>query len=83
MMYFDINIARRNHFVSALFFDGKELIQPLSFTNDALFLILWEFWFYIICISQPHPGVYFKYCPTAEFEKKSHPFFPFVVFILT
>ena len=35
MIYVDIDIAKLNHFASAISSDGEELIKPFKFTNDA------------------------------------------------
>ena len=34
MIYVGIDIAKRNHFASAISSDGKELMKPFKFTND-------------------------------------------------
>lgn len=34
MIYADIDIAKLNHFVTALSSDGEKLIKPFKFTND-------------------------------------------------
>ena len=35
MIYVGIDVARLNHFASAISSDGEELIEPSKFTNDA------------------------------------------------
>ena len=35
MIYVGIDIAKLNHFASAISSDGEELIKPFKFTNDA------------------------------------------------
>lgn len=34
MIYLGIDIAKLNHFASAISSDGEELIKPFKFTND-------------------------------------------------
>ena len=34
MIYVGIDIAKLNHFASAISSDGEELIKPFKFTND-------------------------------------------------
>lgn len=34
MIYAGINIAKLNHFSSALYLDGEIILQPFKFTND-------------------------------------------------
>ena len=34
MIYVGIDIAKLNHFASAISSDGKELMKPFKFTND-------------------------------------------------
>ena len=34
MIYVDINIAKLNHFATAISSDGEILIEPFKFTND-------------------------------------------------
>lgn len=35
MIYVDVDIAKLNHFASAISSDGKVLMSRLNFTNDA------------------------------------------------
>ena len=35
MIYISVDIAKLNHFTSAISFDGEILIEPFKFANDA------------------------------------------------